>query len=97
MPEYVRVKDKSTGHVYTVLAREAETGPDAYEVLDAPAVNANGDPLPPDPIDGPAAPAATPPPSDPVVDPVVDPPVETPQFTKPAGGQKASDTTSKEK
>jgi hypothetical protein len=46
MPEYVRVKDKSTGHHYTVLAQEAATNPDAYQVLKQPAVNENGDPLP---------------------------------------------------
>lgn len=46
MPEYVRVKDKSTGHHYTVLAQEAEANPDAYQVLKQPAVNENGDPLP---------------------------------------------------
>lgn len=46
MPEYVRVKDKDTGHHYTVLAAEAEANPDAYQVLKQPAVNENGDPLP---------------------------------------------------
>lgn len=46
MPEYVRVKDKDTGHHYTVLAQEVENNPDAYQVLKQPAVNANGDPLP---------------------------------------------------
>lgn len=46
MPEYVRVKDKSTGHHYTVLAQEAEVNADLYQVLKQPAVNENGDPLP---------------------------------------------------
>ena len=46
MPEYVRVKDKSTGHHYTVLAAQAEANPDAFQVLKQPATNANGDPLP---------------------------------------------------
>jgi hypothetical protein len=45
-PKWVRVKDKSTGHTYTVLAAEAENNPDAYQVLKQPAVNENGDPLP---------------------------------------------------
>lgn len=45
-PEYVRVKDKSTGHHYTVLAAEAESNPEAYQVLKQPATNVNGDPLP---------------------------------------------------
>jgi hypothetical protein len=43
---YVRVRDKSNGHHYTVLAQEVEASPDAYEVLKQDAVNANGDPLP---------------------------------------------------
>jgi len=46
MPDYVRVKDKSTGAHYTVLAQAAENDPDAYTVLKQPAVNENGDPLP---------------------------------------------------
>lgn len=46
MPDYVRVKDKSTGHHYTVLAAVAEAKPDAFQVLKQPAVNENGDPLP---------------------------------------------------
>lgn len=46
MPDYVRVKDKSTGHHFTVLAQEADANPDAYQVLKQPAVNENGDPLP---------------------------------------------------
>jgi hypothetical protein len=46
MPEYVRVKDKTTGDHYTVLAQEAENNPDAYQVLKQPAVDHNGDPLP---------------------------------------------------
>lgn len=44
--DYVRVKDKSTGHHYTVLARVAENDPDAFQVLKQDAVDANGDPLP---------------------------------------------------
>lgn len=43
---YVRVKDKSTGHHYSVLEQEAENNPDAYQVLKQPAVNELGDPLP---------------------------------------------------
>ena len=46
MPKYVRVRDKSTGHHYTVLAAQAEANPDAYQVLKQPATNRNGDPLP---------------------------------------------------
>jgi hypothetical protein len=48
MPDYVRVKDKSTGHRFTVLAAEAENNPDAYQVLKQDAVNVNGDPLEPE-------------------------------------------------
>ena len=46
MPEYVRVKDISTGHHYTVLATQAKANPDAFQILKQPAVDANGDPLP---------------------------------------------------
>lgn len=46
MPEWVRVKDKSTGHHYSVLSTEAENNPDAYQVLKQDAVDHNGDPLP---------------------------------------------------
>lgn len=46
MPNYVRVRDKSTGHHYSVLEQVAAANPDAYQVLKQPAVNANGDPLP---------------------------------------------------
>ena len=57
MPEYVRVKDKSTGYHLTVLAQEAEVNADAYTVLKQDAVDHNGDALPPDftKSDGPAA------------------------------------------
>lgn len=44
--KYVRVRDKSTGHHYSVLEQEAAANPDAYQVLKQPAVNENGDPLP---------------------------------------------------
>lgn len=46
MPDYVRVRDKSTGHHYTVLAQEAKVNADAYQVLKQDAVDHNGDPLP---------------------------------------------------
>ena len=48
MPEYVRVKDKDTGHKLTVLAQEAEANADAYQVLKQDAVDHNGDPLAPE-------------------------------------------------
>lgn len=46
MPEWVRVKDKESGHHLTVLAQEAALNPDVYQVLKQPAVDHNGDPLP---------------------------------------------------
>lgn len=46
MPDFVRVRDKSTGHHYSVMASEAESNPDAYQVLKQDAVDTNGDPLP---------------------------------------------------
>lgn len=48
MPEWVRVKDKDTGHKLTVLAQELENNPDAYAELKQDAVDHNGDPLPPE-------------------------------------------------
>lgn len=44
--DYVRVKDKDTGHHYSVLRQEAENNPDAYQVLKQDAVDLNGNPLP---------------------------------------------------
>ncbi len=43
---YLRVKDKDTGAHYTELAAVVQSNPDAYQLLDEPAVNPNGDPLP---------------------------------------------------
>jgi len=60
MPKYVRVRDLELGHIYTVLAQEAEVNADLYEVLDEPAVNECGDPLPPG---APEEPTDPPPPS----------------------------------
>ena len=52
MPEYVRVKIKGAsgdaGAAHTVLRGEVDANPDAYTVLKQPAVNLNGDPLPPE-------------------------------------------------
>lgn len=44
--EYVRVKDKSTGHKFSVIASAVD--PDAYQVLKQDAVDHVGDPLPPE-------------------------------------------------
>ncbi len=48
MPEYVRVKDKDTGHKLSVPASEVENNPDAYQVLKQDAVDTSGLPLPPE-------------------------------------------------
>ena len=47
MPEYLRVKDKSTGHKLSVIASVA-ADEDAYQVLKQDAVDIAGDPLPPE-------------------------------------------------
>lgn len=47
MPEFVRVRDRSTGHKFTVLA-SAAAAESAYQVLKDDAVDAKGDPLPPE-------------------------------------------------
>ena len=43
--EFVRVRDRGTGHEYTVSAALADN--DAYERLDKVAVDPNGNPFPP--------------------------------------------------
>ena len=46
MPEYSRVKDKSTGHKFTVVASAVDE--DAMQVLKQDAVDVIGEPLPPE-------------------------------------------------
>ena len=48
MPDYVRVKHAETGHHYTVSRAKAMTDP-KLRIIDAPAVDINGRPLPPKP------------------------------------------------
>lgn len=45
-PEYVRVKDKDTGHKYSVIASAVDEN--AHQVLKQPAVGDDGTPLPPE-------------------------------------------------
>lgn len=52
MPDYVRVRDKDTGHEYSEIASVVEANPDAYTVFsenskDHPALDHNGDPAAP--------------------------------------------------
>lgn len=47
MPDYIRVKQKDTGHEVSILQSMYDFAPDAYMVLDKPATNAGGDVLPP--------------------------------------------------
>ena len=46
MPEYVRVKQKETGAEVSIFRHMYDFAPDAYDLLDKPATNAGGDPLP---------------------------------------------------
>ena len=46
MPDYVRVKHTETKHHYTVSRAKAMTDP-KLTIIDAPAVDINGRPLPP--------------------------------------------------
>lgn len=48
MPEWVRVKDKSTNHKYSVVASVVDANPEAFQVLKQDATDAGGDPLPPE-------------------------------------------------
>ena len=49
MPDYVRVKHAETGHHYTVSRAKAIADAKNLKVIDAPAVDVNGYPLPPKP------------------------------------------------
>ena len=53
--EFVRVRDRGTGHEYTVSAALADN--DAYDRLDKVAVDPNGNPFPPVYAPEPEAPA----------------------------------------
>ena len=46
MPEYVRIREAQTGAQITVSRDYAEAYPEGLEILDKPAVNADGRPLP---------------------------------------------------
>lgn len=45
MSDYIRVRDKDTGHEYTI--REHRMQGEAHTRLDKPALGAGGEPLPP--------------------------------------------------
>lgn len=47
MPEHVRVRDKETGHHYSVTREQFERTPDLWVELKQPATDSVGDPLPP--------------------------------------------------
>lgn len=47
MPEYVRVRDKETGHHVTLLRSQFERESDLWQELKQPATDSAGDPLPP--------------------------------------------------
>lgn len=45
MPEYVMVKDKSTGAHYPVIKSAAESNPDGFQILKENPLDHNGDPV----------------------------------------------------
>lgn len=45
MPDYLRVKQRDTGHELTVTRAMYDFAPDAYDVLDKPATDRGGAPL----------------------------------------------------
>lgn len=47
MSEYVRVRDKETGHHLSVLRSQFDFNPEAFSELKQDATYADGDPLPP--------------------------------------------------
>ena len=55
----LRACDAYTGHRYTTAESVVAADPDRYVVLDTPALDANGRPLPPDTTPAPAEATAT--------------------------------------
>ncbi len=55
----LRVRDTYTGHRYTTAESVVAADPDRYVVLDTPALDTNGRPLPPDTTPAPAEATAT--------------------------------------
>ena len=47
MSNYVRVRDKESGHHYTVSRSRFDTNPDLWQELKQPATDSAGTPLPP--------------------------------------------------
>lgn len=47
MSEFVRVRDKETGHHYSVSRERFERSPELWQELKQAATNSAGDPLPP--------------------------------------------------
>ena len=47
MPEYVRVRDKETGHHYSVTRERFDSAPELWQELKQDATDSAGDPLPP--------------------------------------------------
>jgi len=47
MLEYVRVRDKETGHHVSILREQLDANPDAWQELKQDATYADGSPLPP--------------------------------------------------
>ena len=47
MPEYVRVRDKETGHHYSITRERFDRTPDLWQELKQDAADAAGAPLPP--------------------------------------------------
>lgn len=45
-PEYVRVRDKETGHHYSVTRERYDRTPNLWDELKSDAVEPNGDPVP---------------------------------------------------
>lgn len=85
MPDFVRVRDKSTGHESTVSRARADQLGDAVEVLDEPAIDGLGRPLPAK-LASKTAKAATEPAETPA-----SPPAETPT-TRTAAAAKPKET-----
>lgn len=47
MPDYIRVRDKETGHHLSILRSQFDRNPSAWQELQQPATYRDGSPLPP--------------------------------------------------
>lgn len=57
MAEWLRVKDRDTGHKFSIQKSVVDADPDVFQVLKQDALDHNGEPLPPEYADQTPAPS----------------------------------------